>query len=110
MATRVRTRRWTDMRRESAMLIADIKNNEPTVLLVDNFSDNWSKWLADNPDVAGRVREYCPGRNLQDNVIWKKTAAAGVRPAPGQCCQFRKYCPNKSLPKPWRLYLLSKPN
>ena len=53
MATRVRTRRWTYMRRESAMLIADIKNNEPTVLLVDNFSDNWSKWLADNPDVAG---------------------------------------------------------
>src|SRR5882672_9694783 len=58
MATRVRTRRWTDMRRESAMLIADIKNNEPTVLLVDNFSDNWSKWLADNPDVAGVLRKY----------------------------------------------------
>ena len=58
MATRVRTRRWTDMRRESAMLIADIKNNEPTVLLVDNFSDNWSKWLADNPDVADVLRKY----------------------------------------------------
>ncbi len=58
MATRVRTRRWTYMRRESAMLIANIKNNEPTVVLVDNFSDNWSKWLQDNPDVADVLRNY----------------------------------------------------
>ena len=40
------------------MLIEDIKNNEPTVVLVDNFSDNWSNWLADNPDVAGVLGDY----------------------------------------------------
>ena len=69
MATRVRTRRWTDMRRESAMLIADIKNNEPTVLLVDNFSDNWSKWLADNPDV---LRDYRLVATISDIEIRSK--------------------------------------
>jgi hypothetical protein len=42
------------------MLIEDIKNNEPSVVLVDHFSDNWSKWLADNPDVAGVLRDYRP--------------------------------------------------
>jgi len=72
MATRVRTRRWTYMRRESAMLIADIKNNEPTVLLVDNFSDNWSKWLADNPDVAGVLRKYRLVATINDIEIRSK--------------------------------------
>jgi hypothetical protein len=28
------------------------------VVLVDNFSDNWSKWLADHSDVAGVLRDY----------------------------------------------------
>jgi hypothetical protein len=44
--------------RERAMLIEDIKKNEPTVVLVDNFSDHWSSWLQDNPDVAGVLRDY----------------------------------------------------
>jgi hypothetical protein len=43
---------------ERAMLIEDIGKNEPTVVLVDNFSDHWSHWLQDNPDVAGLLRDY----------------------------------------------------
>ena len=54
------------------MLIADIKNNEPTVVLVDNFSDNWSKWLADNPDVAAVLRDYRPVATINDIEIRSK--------------------------------------
>ena len=43
-------------RRERLALATDL--DEPTVVLVDNFSDNWSKWLADNPDVAGVLSDY----------------------------------------------------
>ena len=43
---------------ERAMLIEDIKRNQPTVVLIDNFSDNWSGWLRDNPDVADQLRNY----------------------------------------------------
>jgi hypothetical protein len=58
--------------RERAMLIEDIKNNEPTVVLVDNFSDNWSKWLADNPDVAAVLRDYRPVATIDDIEIRSK--------------------------------------
>jgi hypothetical protein len=44
--------------RERAMLIEDIKNNAPTVVLVDNFSDNWGNWLQSNPDVADLLVDY----------------------------------------------------
>jgi hypothetical protein len=44
--------------REREMLIEDIRNNEPTVVLVDNFSDQWSDWLGDHPDVADLLRDY----------------------------------------------------
>ena len=44
--------------RERAMLIADIGKTEPTVVLVDNFSDHWSTWLADHPDVADLLKDY----------------------------------------------------
>jgi hypothetical protein len=43
--------------RERAMLVEDIKNTEPTVVLIDNFSDNWSAWLRDNPDIANLLRD-----------------------------------------------------
>ena len=44
--------------REREMLIEDIRKNEPTVVLVDNFSDQWSGWLHDHPDVADLLRDY----------------------------------------------------
>ncbi len=43
---------------ERAMLIEDIGKTEPTVVLVDNFSDHWSRWLQDNPNVAGLLSDY----------------------------------------------------
>jgi hypothetical protein len=54
------------------MLIEDIKNNEPTVVLVDNFSDNWSKWLADNSDVADVLRGYRLVATINDIEIRTK--------------------------------------
>ncbi|MDP1582553.1 MAG: hypothetical protein Q8M18_03905 [Bradyrhizobium sp.] len=44
--------------RERAMLIEDIARNAPTVVLVDNFSDDWSLWLRENPDVANLLGDY----------------------------------------------------
>jgi len=32
--------------------------DESTVVLVNNFSDGWSKWLQDNSDVAGVLGDY----------------------------------------------------
>jgi hypothetical protein len=58
--------------RERAMLIEDIKKNEPTVVLVDNFSDNWSIWLRDNPDVAGLLRDYHLVATINDIEIRAK--------------------------------------
>jgi hypothetical protein len=44
--------------RERAMLLEDVRKNPPTVVLVDNFSDRWSDWLQQNPDVADQLRDY----------------------------------------------------
>jgi hypothetical protein len=44
--------------RERAMLVEDIQKNQPTVVLVDNFSDKWSNWLRDNPGVADLIGDY----------------------------------------------------
>ena len=43
------------------MLIEDIENNRPTVVLIDNFSDNWSAWLRDTPGIADLLRDYPAG-------------------------------------------------
>jgi len=52
--------------RERAMLIADIKKTEPTVVLVDNYSGRWSTWLADHPDVADLLKDYRPVATIND--------------------------------------------
>ncbi len=44
--------------RERTMLLEDVRKNPPTVVLVDNFSDRWSDWLQQNPDVADQLRDY----------------------------------------------------
>ena len=45
-----------DGRHERLALATDL--DEPTVVLVDNFSDGWSKRLQHNSDVAGVLRDY----------------------------------------------------
>jgi len=62
--------------RERAMLIEDIAKNEPTVVLVDNFSDNWSTWLADNPDVASRLSDFRLVATINGIEIRAKAPAA----------------------------------
>ncbi len=59
-----------DGRRERLALATDL--DQPTVVLVDNFSDNWSKWLADNPDVADVPRDYRLVATINDNEIRSK--------------------------------------
>ena len=59
--------------RERAMLIEDIKKNQPTVVLVDNFSDNWSSWLKDHPDVADLLADYRLVATINDIEMRAKT-------------------------------------
>ena len=44
--------------RERAMLVEDIMKNPPTVVLVDNLTDDWNAWLRANPDVADLLKNY----------------------------------------------------
>jgi hypothetical protein len=59
--------------RERAMLIEDIRNNPPTVVLIDNYSDHWSDWLRDNPEVAGMLRDYRLVTTIDDIEVRAKT-------------------------------------
>jgi hypothetical protein len=59
--------------KERAMLIEDIKNNQPTVVLIDNFSDNWSSWLKDHPDVADLLADYRLVATINDIEMRAKT-------------------------------------
>ena len=58
--------------RERAMLIEDIKRNAPTVVLVDNFSGNWSAWLQAHPDVADLLTDYRLVATINDIEIRAK--------------------------------------
>jgi len=51
-------------------LVTDL--DEPAVVLVDNFSDGWSKWLQDNSDVAGVLRDYRLIATINDIEIRSK--------------------------------------
>ena len=62
--------------RERAMLIEDIAKNAPTVVLVDNFSDDWSLWLKDNPDVASLLSDYRLVATINNIEIRAKAPAA----------------------------------
>jgi hypothetical protein len=44
--------------RERAMLVEDIKRVQPSVVLVDNLTGEWSAWLQSHPDVADLLSDY----------------------------------------------------
>jgi hypothetical protein len=54
---------------ERAALIEDMRKTPPTVVLVDNFSDRWSDWLQQNPEVADRLRDYHLVASINDIEI-----------------------------------------
>jgi uncharacterized membrane protein YbaN (DUF454 family) len=43
------------------------------VVLVDNFSDRWSDWLRDHPDVADMLRDYRTVATINDIEVRAKT-------------------------------------
>jgi hypothetical protein len=59
-----------DGRRERLALATDL--DQPTVVLVDNFSDGWSKWLQDNPDLADVLGDYRLVATINDIEIRTK--------------------------------------
>lgn len=65
--------------RERAWLIEDIAKNAPTVVLVDNFSDDWSQWLRDNPDVSSLLSDYRLVATINNIEIRAKTPASESR-------------------------------
>lgn len=58
--------------KERAMLIEDIRKIKPTVVLVDNSTDHWSSWLAENPDVADLLKDYRLVATIDDIEIRAK--------------------------------------
>ncbi len=54
------------------MLIEDIKNNEPTVVLVDKLLGWLEQWLQDNSDVADVLRDYRLVATINDIEIRSK--------------------------------------
>jgi hypothetical protein len=43
---------------ERQWLIADFHKAKPTIVLVDNLTDDWGGWLRSHPDVAGLLDNY----------------------------------------------------
>jgi hypothetical protein len=43
------------------------------VILVDNYSDHWSDWLRDNPDIASLLRDYRVIATINDIEVRAKT-------------------------------------
>ena len=44
--------------RERAFLIEDILKNPPTIVLVDNLTDQWGAWLVAHPEVSTLLKDY----------------------------------------------------
>jgi hypothetical protein len=68
-----------DAARERARLIGDIRRTPPDVVLVDNFSGNWSAWLTEHADVASELAGYRVVATINDIEIRAKTPAGSSR-------------------------------
>lgn len=44
--------------RERAMLIEDFNRIRPSVILVDNLTDDWNAWLRSHPEISGLLSDY----------------------------------------------------
>ncbi|MEH2472848.1 hypothetical protein V1281_005963 [Nitrobacteraceae bacterium AZCC 2161] len=55
--------------RERAMLVADIRKNPPTVVLVDDLTGTWSNWLALHSDVADQLKDFRPVETINNVAI-----------------------------------------
>jgi len=58
--------------RERAMLIEDINRIRPSVILVDNLTDDWSAWLQSHPDVSSLLSDYQLAETINGIAILSK--------------------------------------
>jgi hypothetical protein len=79
--------------------------DEPAVVLVNNFSDGWSKWLQDNSDVAGVPRDYRPIATINDIEIRTKAHSATFIRLPSDAAMSRKSYQSKSYQRQSRCTL-----
>lgn len=58
--------------RERAMLKEDIRNNPPTVVIVDNLTDDWRAWLKGDPELAALLKPFEAVENINGVEILKR--------------------------------------
>lgn len=58
--------------REREALVADFRKYQPTVVLVDNLTDNWSAWMRASPDLVDLMKGYSLADRVMDIDIYRK--------------------------------------
>jgi hypothetical protein len=59
---------------ERGWLIADFRKYQPTVVLVDNFTDDWSGWAHDSPELVDLLKGYRLSETVMGVDIYVKRA------------------------------------
>jgi hypothetical protein len=60
--------------REREWLIADFRKYRPTVLLVDNFTDDWTGWVNASPELVDLLKGYRLSETVMGVDIYTKRA------------------------------------
>jgi hypothetical protein len=60
--------------RECEWLIADFRKYQPTVVLVDDFTDDWGAWLRASPDLVDLMKNYRLAETRMGIDIYSKRA------------------------------------
>jgi hypothetical protein len=79
--------------------------DQPTVVLVDNFSDGWSKWLQDNPDLADLLGDYRLVATINGIEVRSKAHRATFIRLPSHAAVSRKSYQSKSYQRQSRCTL-----
>jgi hypothetical protein len=60
--------------REREWLIADFRKYRPTIVLVDNFTDDWTSWAHASPELADLLKDYRLSETVMNVDIYVKRA------------------------------------
>jgi hypothetical protein len=60
--------------REREWLIADFRKYQPAVVLVDNFTDDWTGWVNASPELVDLLKNYRLSETVMGVDIYMKRA------------------------------------
>lgn len=61
--------------RERAWLIADFRKYRPTVVLVDNLTDDWGVWMRESPELVDLMKDYRLSETVMNIDIYSRRAS-----------------------------------